>query len=235
MAIHGLRSLDADCASQIASASASCLRWSATPALGTWAAPHGCIRIPYKPPAEAGGLISRKTRHRVALTGGCLSSASFLAGIRRLVMRFASCEAVLDEPGSAEARGADFTKNTTSCRPDRRMPVLGQFLGRHPPAGNALRILRSSFGRAVPAVIGCERRPACHAEPGEPNDPVSPDFRPGPFGSVQIPAVIDHRRSLPDPHGRAWFSNAQNCCDSGKTKGRTPREDRSFRFSGPDR
>ena len=34
-AIHGLRSLDADCAP------ASCLRWSATPALGTWAAPHG--------------------------------------------------------------------------------------------------------------------------------------------------------------------------------------------------
>ena len=33
-----LRSLDADCAP------ASCLRWSATPALGTWAAPHGCIK-----------------------------------------------------------------------------------------------------------------------------------------------------------------------------------------------
>jgi len=31
----GLRSLDADCAP------ASCLRWSATPALEAWAAPHG--------------------------------------------------------------------------------------------------------------------------------------------------------------------------------------------------
>ena len=33
-AIHGLRSLDADCAS------ASCLRWSTTPALGAWATPQ---------------------------------------------------------------------------------------------------------------------------------------------------------------------------------------------------
>jgi|GEM_PF-6743771 len=37
-AIHGLRSLDADCAP------ASCLRWSATPALGARAAPHGWRR-----------------------------------------------------------------------------------------------------------------------------------------------------------------------------------------------
>jgi hypothetical protein len=57
-----LRSLDADCAP------ASCLRWSATPALGTWAAPR----------------ILRSSR------GG--------------------------SRGSAEARGAVFAKNTTSCR-----------------------------------------------------------------------------------------------------------------------
>jgi hypothetical protein len=43
----GLRSLDADCAP------ASCLRWSATPALGAWAAPHGCFRVPCKPDAPS--------------------------------------------------------------------------------------------------------------------------------------------------------------------------------------
>ena len=42
----GLRSLDADCAP------ASCLRLSATPALGTWAAPHG-FRPRYMKPSDA--------------------------------------------------------------------------------------------------------------------------------------------------------------------------------------
>jgi hypothetical protein len=43
---------------------------------------------------------------------------SFFLGKRSLpVLRFASCEAVVGEAGgSAEARGAVFTKNTTSCR-----------------------------------------------------------------------------------------------------------------------
>ena len=46
--------------------------------------------------------------------------------------------AVRGEPGSAEARGAVFTKNIASCCPDRRMLVLSQFLGN-------LRLLVLSF------------------------------------------------------------------------------------------
>jgi hypothetical protein len=49
------------------------------------------------------------------------------------------------------------------------------------------------------------------------------------------PAVICHQRTLPHPHHRSRFSKAKNRCQSGKTQGRIPREDRNFRLSGPDR
>jgi hypothetical protein len=52
---------------------------------------------------------------------------------------------------------------------------------------------------------------------------------------VLSPAVICHHRTLPHPHHSARFSRAKNRCQSGKTQGRIPREDRNFRLSGPDR
>ena len=51
-----LRSLDADCAP------ASCLRWSATPALGTWAAPHGFRETLSEPTLGPEGRVSTSGR-----------------------------------------------------------------------------------------------------------------------------------------------------------------------------
>jgi len=51
-----LRSLDADCAP------ASCLRLSATPALGTWAAPHGFRRAHNAPALGPEGRVSTSGR-----------------------------------------------------------------------------------------------------------------------------------------------------------------------------
>ena len=110
-AIHGLRSLDADCASQSASASASCLRWSATPALGTRATPHV--------------LRSRLegSRGSAEARGGCFTkntaSCCFFLAISDcwcFAWLPATQSSLKGSRGSAEARGALFTKNMILCR-----------------------------------------------------------------------------------------------------------------------
>ena len=70
----------------------------------------------------------------------------------RCILRLTSDARFVHEHPVAESAGdehaaageAVFTKNTTSCRPDRRMSVLSKFLGRHPSAGSspALRAWR---------------------------------------------------------------------------------------------
>ena len=62
-AIHGLRSLDADCAP------ASCLRWSSTPALGTRAAPHGFRKTHALQPIIQGGDGTAAAADRLAQPG----------------------------------------------------------------------------------------------------------------------------------------------------------------------
>ena len=78
-----LRSLDADCASQIASAPASCLRLSATPALGTWAAPHGSIGFHTSPGRKPGDTGSEHHPARHAHAARCSDVPCIENGFRR--------------------------------------------------------------------------------------------------------------------------------------------------------
>ena len=135
------------------------------------------------PPSDAPGLATPAEARGAVFTQNTTSCRFCLAGIRRLVLRFASCEAVLDEPGiGGSSRSIRIFRPSGECAAAKR----------DGEKANATRLLPS-------------------------------------------PAVIDYQRTLPDPHPRAWFSTAKNRCQSDKTQGRIPREDRNFRLSGPDR
>ena len=105
-----LRSLDADCAS------ASCLRWSATPALEARAAPHGCIGLHTSPRRKPGDTGLRRR-------------------IPSLTLR-ACMNAPIQAPGGSRGTPAGtVTPRTMRMRPDinlhgKRYPLLS----RSPPA-----------------------------------------------------------------------------------------------------
>jgi hypothetical protein len=144
---------------------------------------------------------------------------------RAFMGAFKSCEAVFDEPGIGGSSRSCF---------HAKHDILSFLLGRHPPAGAALRILRSSLGRSRGSA---EARGAFgfFAPVGECAAAKRDGEKANATRLLPSPAAICHQRTLPHPHHSARFSKAKNRCQSGKTQGRIPREDRNFRLSGPDR
>jgi len=158
----GLRSLDADCAP------ASCLRLSATPALGTWAAPHGCSRT-YKamngartgvPPASAGGFysIGRPPRsvtsphHGIKARSGSdgtpgMNTTSVATPLRPTALPCARkptemANGLRCKPGVPQLPTGAFIQTTRSitCPHDRRTTSTSSPASyRRPPAGSASR------------------------------------------------------------------------------------------------